>query len=223
MVHTFSFCRTGESLTTNQAGQVERGRWLTDGSAFDVTSAQGPPQVYRLADLHSVSGVPATSRLTLRLLQPLSSRTAKEGTDVKAVLISPGVFDSAILLPQGSEFDGKVTAVHGVGLAIKHETAALTVHFDSAKLPDGRVLAMDARISKIENSQEKVTKDGKIQGIRSTGTIGHSAENQIASLAQIDPVLYSSPPPQARPFWALRNQKFFTTPELNSILSSTNR
>ena len=184
------FLPDGESLTTNQAGQVERGRWLTDGSAFDVTSAQGPPQVYRLADLHSVSGVPATSRLTLRLLQPLSSRTAKEGTDVKAVLISPGVFDSAILLPQGSEFDGKVTAVHGVGLAIKHETAALTVHFDSAKLPDGRVLAMNARISKIENSQEKVTKDGKIQGIRSTGTIGHSAENQIASLAQIDPVLY---------------------------------
>jgi hypothetical protein len=184
------FLPDGESLATNQAGQVERGRWLTDGSAFDVTSAQGSPQVYRLADLHTVSGVPATSRLTLRLLQPLSSRTAKEGTDVRAVLISPGVFDGAILLPQGSEFGGKVTAVHGVGLAIKHETAALTVHFDSAKLPDGRVLALDARVSKIENSQEKVTKDGKIQGIRSTGTIGHSAENQIASLAQIDPVLY---------------------------------
>jgi len=126
----------------------------------------------------------------LRLLQPLSSRTAKDGTEVKAVLISPGVFHGDILLPQGSEFDGKVTAAHGVGLAIKHETAAVTLHFYAAKLPDGRVLSLDARISKIENSQESVNKDGKIQGIRSTGTIGHSAENQIASLAQIDPVLY---------------------------------
>ncbi len=184
------FLPNGEALTTNQAGQEERGRWLTDGSVFHVTPAQGAASDYRLADLQTVSGVPATSRLTLRLLQPLSSRTAKEGTEVKAVLISPGVFHGGILLPQGSEFDGKVTAAHGVGLAIKHETAAVTLHFYAAKLPDGRVLSLDARISKIENSQESVNKDGKIQGIRSTGTIGHSAENQIASLAQIDPVLY---------------------------------
>jgi hypothetical protein len=77
-----------------------------------------------------------------------------------------------------------------VGWAIKHETAALTVHFDEVKLPDGRVLPVDVRLFKIENSREDVSKDGKIQGIRSTGTIGHSAENQIASLAQIDPVAY---------------------------------
>jgi hypothetical protein len=184
------FLPNGEALTTNQAGQEERGRWLTDGSVLHVTPAQGAARDFRLADLQMVSGVPATSRLTLRLLQPLSSRTAKEGTAVKAVLISPGVFHGDILLPQGSEFDGKVTAAHGVGLAIKHETAAVTLHFYAAKLPDGRVLSLDARISKIENSQESVNKDGKIQGIRSTGTIGHSAENQIASLAQIDPVLY---------------------------------
>jgi len=184
------FLPDGQALTTNQLGEEERGRWLTDGSAFHVVSAQGAKRSFRLADLQTVRGVPATSRLTLRLLQPLSSRTAKEGLEVKAVLISPGVFDGDILLPQGSEFDGKVTAAHGVGLAIKHETAAVTLHFDSAKLPDGRVLPLDARISKIENSQESVNKDGKIQGIRSTGTIGHSAENQIASLAQIDPVLY---------------------------------
>jgi LssY C-terminus len=184
------FLPNGDSITTSSSGEVERGRWITNGAEFHVTSPKGTETVWRLAELEPVTGVPATSRLTVRLLEPLSSRTAKEGTVVKAVLISPGVFDSAILLPQGSEFDGKVTAAHGVGLAVKHETAALTVHFEQVKLPNGRILQVDARIFKIENSREEVTKSGKIQGIRSTGTIGHSAENQIASLAQIDPIAY---------------------------------
>ena len=184
------FLPNGDALIADPAGQEERGRWVTNGSEFRVTSLKGIESVWHLPELKLVTGVPATSRLTVRLLQPLSSRTAKEGTEVKAVLTSPGVFEGAILLPQGSEFDGKVTAAHGVGWGIKHETAALTVQFDSVKLPDGRLLPIDARVFKVENSREDVTKDGKIQGIRSTGTIGHSAENQIASLAQIDPVAY---------------------------------
>lgn len=184
------FLPNGDSITTNAAGEVERGHWITDGAEFRVTLPNGQESVWRVADLAPVTGVPAASRLTVRLLQPLSSRTAKKGMEVKAVLISPGVFEGAILVPQGSEFSGRIVEAHGVGLAFRHETAALTVHFDTVKLPDGRVLPIDARIFKVENSREGVTKNGKIQGIRSTGTIGHSAESQISSLTQIDPVAY---------------------------------
>jgi hypothetical protein len=191
------FLPDGDSLTTTSNGEVELGRWTTDGSAFRVTpsqtakgTAQRSATVWRLADLQTVTGVPAESHLNVRLLHPLSSRTAKKGMPVQAILISPGVFDGDILVPQGSEFDGALVAAHGVGWGIRHETAALTIHFDSIKLPDGRTLLIDARVFHVENARETVSAAGTIQGIRATGTIGHSAENQIASLAQIDPVAY---------------------------------
>lgn len=192
------FLPDGDSLTTSSNGTVETGRWITDGSAFHVTPAQGPAKrapkagvtVWRLADLRTVTGVPAESHLDVRLLHPLSSRTAKKGMAVQAVLISPGVFDREILIPQGTEFDGTLVAVHGVGWGIRHETAALTLHFDSIKLPDEQTLPIDARVFRVENARETVSPTGTIQGIRATGTLGHSAENQIASLTQIDPVAY---------------------------------
>ncbi|HET6219227.1 MAG TPA: LssY C-terminal domain-containing protein [Acidobacteriaceae bacterium] len=184
------FLPDGDSLTTTAAGEVNRGRWITDGSQFRITTAKGPVAVWRLADLRTIAGIPAGSHLNVRLLHPLSSRTAKKGTPVQAVLISPGVFEDAILIPQGSEFDGALVQAQSVGWGIRHETAALTLHFDSVKLPDGRTLSIDARVFRVENARENVTAAGKIQGIRSTGTIGHSAENQIASLAQIDPIAY---------------------------------
>ncbi len=184
------FLPDGDSLTISPTGEVDRGRWIRTGEAFQVTSAKGTLTRWPEAELHPVTGIPATERMTVRLLQPLSSRTAKAGMEVRAVSITPAFFRDSLLIPQGSEFSGKIVAAHGVGLGIKHESAALTLHFDTVKLPDDRTLAIDARVFKVENSQESVTANGKIQGIRSTGTIGNSAENKISSLAQIDPMAY---------------------------------
>jgi len=184
------FRSNGESITVTAAGEVQRSHWLTDGSRFFILPTKVPGSSWDLADLKSVMGIPAGSRLNVRLLEPLSSRTTKKGMPVTAALISPGVFDGAILLPQGSEFDGTIVDAHGVNWGIRHETAALTLHFDSVKLPDGSKLPIDAQVFQVENSRENVTTRGTIQGVRSTGTIGHSAENQIASLTQIDPMGY---------------------------------
>lgn len=94
------------------------------------------------------------------------------------------------MIPQGTEIDGRITYAHGVGWGIRRESAAVTVRFERATLPDGRALPIDAWVYEVENSRESVTKSGKIQGIRSTGTIGHSAENQLTALAQVDPMAY---------------------------------
>ncbi len=184
------FLPNGDALTIDSDGQVERGRWIATDSAFQISSVKGVNTVWPKAELHSVTGIPASDRITLRLLQPLSSRTAKVGMEVRAVSITPALFHSSILIPQGSEFDGKIVEAHGVGWGIKHESAALTVHFYTVKLPDNRTLSINARVYKVENSRESVTAKGKIQGIRSTGTLGNSAENKISSLAQIDPIAY---------------------------------
>ena len=49
---------------------------------------------------------------------------------------------------------------------------------------------MTARVYQVENAQEKVSSAGKIQGIRSTGTAGHSAESKVLTFAGIDPIAY---------------------------------
>ena len=185
------FRSNGESIAVTSTGEIQQGHWITDGSKFFILPAKVAGSTWELADLKAVTGVPAGSRLNVRLLDPLSSRTARKGTPVTAALISPGVFDDAILLPQGTEFRGRVVAAHGVNWGIRHETAALTLHFESVRLPNGSSLPIDAQVFQVENSREHVTANGTIQGVRSTGTIGHSAENQIASLAQIDPMGYA--------------------------------
>jgi len=184
------FRSNGESITVTSTGEVQESRWLTDGSKLFILPTKVPGATWDLADLKVVTGIPAGSRLNVRLLHPLSSRTAKKDMPVTAILISPGVFGGAILIPQGSEFDGTIVAAHGVNWGIRHETAALTLHFDSVKLPDGSKLPIDAQVLQVENSRENVTTNGTIQGVRSTGTIGHSAENDIASIVQIDPMAY---------------------------------
>ena len=138
--------RNGTSITTQENENVAHGRWINDGTSIHISPATGAETLLRLDTLFAVAGLPAETRLTVRLLEPLSSRNATEGTSVKAVLLSPGIDHNAILIPQGSEFAGSVVDAHGVGWGIKHETAALTVHFDSIRFPDGRTVPVDARI-----------------------------------------------------------------------------
>ena len=184
------FLADGEALSYDSTGQVERGHWLTDGSNFLVTSPAGAETTWEISHLQPVMGIPSESRLSVRLLQPLSSRTATKGMPVTALLITPGLSEGAIVFPQGSELAGNVVGAHGVGWGFKHETAALTVNFNQIKLPDGRTLPIVTHVFDVENAREQVTDDGKIQGVRATGTIGHSAENKVAAAVQIDPIAY---------------------------------
>ncbi|MBV9679097.1 MAG: LssY C-terminal domain-containing protein, partial [Acidobacteriaceae bacterium] len=184
------FLQNGTSVLAESGGPFETGKWLTNGEEMIVTKKDGSQREWPRTSLVSVTGVPAGARLTIRLLQPLASESAKEGDPVQGVLISPATIDNAILLPQGSEFSGTIVAAHGVGWAIKHETAALTLEFNTVKLPDGSAVSVHTQLYQVENSRESVNNEGTIQGIRSTGTPGHSAESKIASVAALDPVAY---------------------------------
>jgi hypothetical protein len=184
------FLWDGSAVLSRANGDFQPGAWSTDGLNMYVTLQDGSRVTLPRAALTPVEGVPAGSWLNVRLLQPLSSLKAKEGDKVQAVLISPASIDGKIFIPQGSTFEGTVTQAHGVGWAVRHETAALTVNFTSVKLPDDRTVEIHTRLDHVENSREKVNDQGKIQGIRSTGTWGNSAENKIASVAAVDPIAY---------------------------------
>ena len=184
------FLRNGQSIFLRDSGNVDTGCWLTDGQNMRVAFSDGGTVELPRTELTAITGVPAGARIVARLQRSLSSSSAKEGDAVTATLISPASEAGKIYLPQGTVLSGSLLNVHGVGWGIKHETAALSIAFRSAQLPDGRTLPVNTRLLKVENSQEKVDKDGTVQGIRSTGTLGHSAESKIASLAAVEPVAY---------------------------------
>jgi opacity protein-like surface antigen len=189
------FDRDGTSFLLDEGGATHVGRWRTDG--FNLTVKERDEKgnelhAYRLShsDLVSVQGIPAATRLTVRLLHPLSSFKTKEGDPVEAVLISPPFFDGKLYLPQGAIFSGTITKVRDVGWAVPHETAALTVEFTSVKVNTNVTVPIHATLDQVENAQETVTNKGTIQGVRSTGTLGHSAESKVASVAAFEPVAY---------------------------------
>jgi opacity protein-like surface antigen len=188
--HYVQFLRDGTAILAESNGNSQTGTWWTDGEVMVTTLSDGSRFEWRKTLLTHVTGVPAGARLVLRLLQPLSSLKNKEGDPIDAVLISPVSNNGQTLLPQGSQFAGTIAKAHGVGWGVRHETAALTVDFNKAKLPNGNTVFVHTRLSEVENSREKVNDKGTIQGIRSTDTLGRSAESKIASLAAFDPIAY---------------------------------
>lgn len=179
----------GSAIVEMKNDALLKGRWRTDGETVNIYGTTANYAV-PVSNLVAVEGVPAGERFSVRLLQELSSHTTHEGDVIKAVATAPTVADGKILIPSGTIFEGKVVQADSVGWGFKHETASLTIDWTKATLPDGRSLDVNARVFEVENAQEKVTDKGKIQGIRSTGTIGHSAENGVLSLAGINPVAY---------------------------------
>src|SRR6185312_6359358 len=115
-------------------------------------------------------GVPAGKKFSVRLIDELSSRRTHEGATVRALSITPVVVEGEILIPAGSELEGKVVQADSVGWGFKHERASLTVDWTKVKLVDGRELALTVRMFQVENAQEAVKENGQIKGIRSTGT-----------------------------------------------------
>ena len=170
-------------------GKAVKGTWQTDGETLTLSCTK-PAYSVKVEDLHVVKGVPAGKMFTARLVDELSSRKTHEGAIVRALSITPVVVDGEILIPSGSQLEGRVVQADSVGWGFKHETASLTVDWTKVTLSDGRELSLTARVFQVENSQEAVKEDGKIQGIRPTGTPGYTAENGVLTFAGIDPVAY---------------------------------
>jgi hypothetical protein len=184
------FLHDGSAVVTEQGKPPAAGRWWTSGDVMNTKLDSGAQLSWPRPSLTRVAGVPAGSRLAVRLLQPLSSVTAKEGTPVDAVLIAPAMVDGKVLLPLGSVVKGKVTKAEPVGMAVVREKAALIVEFHKLELPNGETRALRCRLYQVENSREKVDATGRIHGIRSTGTAGYTATSQLSSVTAVDPLAY---------------------------------
>ncbi len=87
------------------------------------------------------------------------------GLDIQAEVIAPVRFGDGVLLPAGTVLHGTVMNRHATGLGIVHERASVWLEFHEYELPNHRVYPIIARVEKVDNARESVTKDGKIRGI----------------------------------------------------------
>lgn len=185
----------GTAYIVDREGHTHKGIWRTNGYRMtvqeraDKNAITNHYDMSRAALVH-IDGIPAATRLTVRLSHPLSSVKMKVGEPVEGVLISAAYLDGKIYLPQGTQFFGSITKGHGVGWAVPHETAVLSVEFTSVKLEDGTTLPVRTHLYQVENARETVNAKGAIEGVRSTGTLGHSAESKVASIAAFEPMAY---------------------------------
>lgn len=132
----------------------------------------------------------AGQSLWIRLAAPVSSYTAKIGDPVHAVLTQDLVCDQDVLLPMGSSIEGVVRSKRKVGWGIRHETAALELEFNRARIEPDATVEFISRVEGVENAREPVRK-GIIQGIRSSDTFQGSINSRLIHLPTWNP--YSDP------------------------------
>lgn len=120
-----------------------------------------------------IISVPKGTLLSVHIDHPVSASSAHAGDPVTATLENDIYASDAIAIPAGSQLMGQVATVNEPGHMGRH--GEIDVRFDSAKLPDGRVITMPAHIVTQDQSGmlkgDTYTKDVfKGVGIAAAGT-----------------------------------------------------
>lgn len=132
--------------------------------------------------MQSLSSVelPKGTLLHVRLVNAVGSFASRPGSAVEALLIAPVKVGGLTFFPMGSTLRGAVKSVRRVGFGVVHETAALSLEFTSIQLPGAeKSTSLPARLTAVDNGREEVTKAGKIQEVRTTGSLGNHAAHLL--------------------------------------------
>ncbi len=132
----------------------------------------------------TVRSLPQGTQLHVRLTSAVGSYASIPGSPVSAVLIAPVLADGQTVLQAGSTISGKVKAVTRVGFGVRHETAALDLEFSQLTPLDGSAVPVSAQVAAVDNSRERVTREGRIQGVRSTGSLCYRVSGYIRTMLQ---------------------------------------
>lgn len=132
----------------------------------------------------SIRPLPEGTPLHVRLTTAVGSYASAPGSVVRAVLIAPVQLDGEIVLAAGSTLAGRVKSVTRVGLGLRHETGGLDLAFDRIT-PVGRgPVPLVARVYDVDNGRERVTPDGRIHGVRSTGSMSYRVSGYIRTMLE---------------------------------------
>lgn len=114
----------------------------------------------------STAAIPKGTRIPVQLLAKLSTKTLKEGDGVYAMTIFPITLNNEIVIPVGSNVQGKVTQVDRPG-KVKGK-AGLALSFQTIILPSGTNIPLFASLAGSSDA-ETAGSEGKLKGESSKG------------------------------------------------------
>lgn len=100
-IGVFSGCKSSPPLQSTNSGET---------LPFEAKQKQG-----RTPPIPTTIKVPAGTPLSVRLLEPISSESAKAGQAFRAVLDDPIMVNTATVVPRGARVTGRVLAVRRSG------------------------------------------------------------------------------------------------------------
>jgi hypothetical protein len=130
----------------------------------------------------AIRQAPAGTEVHIRLTTTVGSYASRAGAGVSAVVIAPVLVDGETVLPAGSVVSGNVRSAKRVGLGLRHETATLDLEFNQVALPGGDPVALGTRVAEVDNARERVARDGRIHGVRATGSGSYRVSGYVRNL-----------------------------------------
>jgi LssY C-terminus len=128
--------------------------------------------------------LPQGTQLHVRLTSTVGSYASAPGSPVNAVLIAPVIVAGETVLQGGTALSGRVKSVTRVGYGVRHETAGLGLEFDQITPLEGNPMSVFTQVTEVDNGRERVTKDGRIEGVRSTGSLCYRVSGYIRTALQ---------------------------------------
>ena len=118
----------------------------------------------RFPSSHAASVIPQGSHVLLRLVNSVSTRTAREGDHVYMRTATPIVVNGEIVVPVDSYVQGVVAHARRSGRVTGR--AELAIRIENLTLPSGKAIQLSPQLSSVDSDgtdQKVETKEGAIQ------------------------------------------------------------
>jgi hypothetical protein len=116
----------------------------------------------------SAAEIPQGSHALLRLVNSVTTRTAREGDYIYMRTASPIVADGAILIPEGSYVQGVVT--HSLRSGRVKGKAELAIRIEALTLPSGKAIKLSPRLNSVDSGGTEQKVDSQENEIKQGGS-----------------------------------------------------
>jgi hypothetical protein len=136
--------------------------------------------IFPLAILLHAEEIPRGTHVLLRMVNSISTRTAREGDHVYLRTASPILVNGQFLVPVESYAEGVVS--HSVRSGRVKGRAELGIRIDTFTLPTGKTIRVSPHLSSVDSAGTEQKVESKENEIKQGGTKGADAE-RIAVIA----------------------------------------
>lgn len=133
--------------------------------------------------------IPAGAQLSIRLKNLLTSKRARPGDRVSAMLIAPVRINGKDLLPAGFLVNGEVAGLSPAHKRLNH--TVLLLHFGQLTGKSSRAIDFRARVLDIDNARESVDAEGVIHGLRPLKRKPDTIEDLLMLAAAMHPAVFA--------------------------------